>query len=137
MRDRRDRSAVHIGVHGIVPPRHQGPGSSHLRARSPGETGKEEEVAEIRANYGYADGTGEYYLTVDTDKCDGCGDCVQACPEDILELARDDYGEAKAVVKPALEKSLGDVCLGYEARCRDEEVNCHTACRPDVIEHTW
>jgi len=62
---------------------------------------------------------------------------VPACPEGILEVAPDDYGEAKAVVKPAFERSLGDSCLGYEAQCRGEQVNCHTACRPDAIEHSW
>ncbi len=44
----------------------------------------------MRANYGYADGTGEFYLTIDTDKCNGCGDCVEACPQGIFELSLDD-----------------------------------------------
>lgn len=43
-------------------------------------------------HYGYADGSGEYYLIVDTDKCDGCGRCVEVCPNDILELAPDREG---------------------------------------------
>jgi NAD-dependent dihydropyrimidine dehydrogenase PreA subunit len=107
------------------------------RTGSSREARKQKEVAEIRVNYGYADGIGEYYLTIDTDRCDGCGDCIQACPEGILEVAPDYYGGPKAVVKRELEKSLGDACLGYEAQCREEEVNCHTACQPDAIEHSW
>ena len=35
---------------------------------------------EMKISYGYSDGTGEYYITVDTGKCDGCGKCVEACP---------------------------------------------------------
>lgn len=91
----------------------------------------------IRANYGYADGGGEYYLTVDTNKCDGCGDCVRACPEEVLEMADDDHGESKAVVKQEFDKSLGFACLGYHAHCHERELNCHAACRADAIEHSW
>ena len=36
------------------------------------------------ANYGYKDGSGEYFIAIDTDKCDGCGDCVPVCPGKVL-----------------------------------------------------
>ena len=32
------------------------------------------------ANYGYSDGSGNYFITIDTEKCNRCGDCVAACP---------------------------------------------------------
>jgi len=35
------------------------------------------------ANYGYKDGSGEYFISIDTDRCNGCGDCVPACPADV------------------------------------------------------
>ena len=91
----------------------------------------------IRANYGYADATGEYYLTIDTARCDGCGDCVPACPENILEIAPDDASELKAIVRHEVAQLLAHACLGYEAYCKRNEVNCHTACHADAIEHTW
>jgi hypothetical protein len=34
-------------------------------------------VKVLIANYGYKDGSGEYFITLDTDKCDGCGKCVE------------------------------------------------------------
>ncbi len=91
----------------------------------------------MRANYGFQDASGEFYITIDTDKCDGCGDCLTACPEGILELVPDDYQETKAAVKPEFGKSLSHSCLGYHARCSKEETNCHAACNPNAIEHSW
>lgn len=46
-----------------------------------------------------------YVVTIDTDKCEGCGDCVEACPASILSLQ-----DGKAEV-------TGDTneCLGCES----------------------
>ena len=42
------------------------------------------------ANYGYKDGSGEYFITIDTDKCNGCGICVLICPEEARKLVFQD-----------------------------------------------
>lgn len=91
----------------------------------------------MRANYGYADGSGEFYLTIDTDKCDGCGDCVEACPQGVLEVAEDDWEDLKARVKPELQRKLADVCRGFHARCKNEADSCHAACPHNAITHSW
>ena len=91
----------------------------------------------ILANYGYADGSGEYYITIDTDKCDGCGDCVEACPANIFKIVPDDYDEPKAVVRRQFAATLSDACPGYHRKCAEIEPNCHTACSPAAIEHSW
>ena len=62
------------------------------------------------ANYGYTDGSGDYYLVVDTDKCDGCGKCVEACPQDVMEVIADDYDDMVAVVREEHRKNLKYVC---------------------------
>ena len=59
----------------------------------------------MRANYGYADGTGDYYITIDTDKCEFCLKCVHNCPvkaiifsekmKDKLRLDRKFYNKLK------------------------------------------
>lgn len=39
----------------------------------------------MRAHYGYKDGSGEYFIAIDAGACNGCGDCVPACPLGVLE----------------------------------------------------
>ncbi len=43
-----------------------------------------------KANYGYKDGSGEYFITIDTDLCNSCEKCVEACPAGVLEIAEDE-----------------------------------------------
>jgi ferredoxin len=43
-------------------------------------------VAVLITYYGYADGSGEYFVAIDSDKCNGCGKCVTICPKDALQL---------------------------------------------------
>lgn len=38
------------------------------------------------ANYGYKDGSGKFFITIDTNKCNGCADSVSACPASVLEV---------------------------------------------------
>ena len=50
-------------------------------------------------NYGFQDGSGGWYVTSDTDKCNGCGTCIDACPAHALEIAENEYnpfGEEQA-----------------------------------------
>ena len=89
------------------------------------------------SHYGYADASGEYYIIIDTDKCDGCEECVRVCPRGVFEVALDDYDKAVARVKDGVVKSIHYVCLGYHSKCGNEENNCHNACPQDAISHTW
>lgn len=89
------------------------------------------------AHYGYTDGSGEYYIIIDTDRCDGCGKCVGACPQGILEIAPDDYDKSVARVTEGVLKSLHYTCLGYHRKCASLPNNCHKACPQDAISHTW
>ena len=92
---------------------------------------------ELKVHYGYTDGTGDYFITIDTGRCDGCGECVPACPSGIFEMVRDDNGQPKARVKEAVRKKLAFLCPGFNSCSHDHEVNCHSVCRKDAISHTW
>ena len=89
----------------------------------------------MKVNYGYSDGTGEYFITIDTVKCDGCGECVKACPAGLFVIAHDESGKPKARVKEELRKKIAIACPGLGSCGRT--VNCHSVCSKDAISHTW
>ncbi len=93
----------------------------------------------MKISYGYTDATGDYYITVDTDKCNGCGDCVPACPKNLFEMYIDDYDETKARIRQEAVKTLGFVCPGANLSQKDEScrLNCRGACPSDVFRHSW
>ncbi|OGO05822.1 MAG: hypothetical protein A2Y60_06075 [Chloroflexi bacterium RBG_13_54_9] len=91
----------------------------------------------MQAFYGYDDASGAYFITIDTEKCDGCGLCVTACRENVLEVAEDDYGKAVAKVKDDVVSRVGYVCPGFEQGCSKRETSCHSVCHRKAISHTW
>ena len=92
----------------------------------------------MQANYGYIDGTGEYFITIDTDLCDGCEKCVVFCPEKVFAVGLDDYGKRVAFVKEKLVERISYVCPGPRAcSAAKQGVTCHIACTQRAISHTW
>jgi ferredoxin len=92
----------------------------------------------MQAHYGYEDGSGEYYITIDTDKCDGCEDCVEACPAGVLEMIEEDPVEENrvAAVSDEHRRKIKDSC----ARCKPTgyvSLPCVGACEPRAIRHSW
>jgi len=92
---------------------------------------------EARISYGYSDGTGEYFITIDKGLCDGCGKCVTACPENVFVLAQDGSEDMKAVVKEAVRQKLAFTCPGFRACSQSHQTNCHSVCPREAISHTW
>ncbi len=93
------------------------------------------ETGGMKVNYGYSDGTGEYFISVDTAKCDGCNKCVTACPAGLFVVANDESGKPRAMVKEELRKKIATGCPGF--RNCGQAVNCHSVCARDAIRHTW
>ncbi len=91
----------------------------------------------MKAQYGYSDGTGDYFITVDTGRCDGCGECVKACPAGLFTLVKDNYRQLKAGIKEDSRKKLHIVCPGFKACATANAVNCHSVCQKDALSHTW
>jgi ferredoxin len=94
------------------------------------------------ANYGYSDGSGNYFVTIDTDKCNGCGDCVSACPAQVLEVLDEDPNdpfreEPLAVVRPEKKKKVKYECGPCKPYGGRPPLPCVAACPTDAISHSW
>ncbi|MEM2537665.1 MAG: 4Fe-4S binding protein [Candidatus Bathyarchaeia archaeon] len=88
--------------------------------------------------YGYADASGEYYIAIDSEKCNGCGDCVWACPQSALEIAYimvDIEEKPLAAVKEEHRKKLKYTC----SPCKPEKDTppCTAACKQKAITCIW
>ena len=92
----------------------------------------------MKAHHGYEDGSGRFYITIDTDLCDGCGDCVKACPAGVLEMIEED---------PIDERLVAAVCPAHRNRIRYScdpckpagrpSLPCVAACWANAVEHSW
>ena len=91
------------------------------------------------ANYGYKDGSGDYFITIDTDRCADCGahPCATVCPAGVLEVIEDDYGDVVAAVAEAHRKQIKYSC----APCKPAEgwgsLPCLDACPHEALTHSW
>jgi predicted CoA-substrate-specific enzyme activase len=98
-------------------------------------TGAERKAMKI--HYGYSDGSGDYFITVDNELCDGCGKCVPVCPENILELGKTEDGKTRAIVSEKARKRISYLCPGFSKCGQQHENNCHSVCHKNAISHSW
>jgi NAD-dependent dihydropyrimidine dehydrogenase PreA subunit len=94
------------------------------------------------ANYGYKDASGDFFITIDTGKCNGCGDCVTACPVDVFGVADEDPNdpmrdEPVAIVVDDKKKKLKYECNPCKPPSDRLPLPCVTACEPGAIGHSW
>lgn len=94
----------------------------------------------MKAHYGYRDGSGSYYIIVDTDLCDGCGDCVKVCPQGVLEIVSNDYdmeGGMIASVTAGHSKKIKYSCAPCKPVGQAVNPPCVLSCKPAAISHSW
>ena len=91
------------------------------------------------ANYGYKDGSGEYFITVDTDHCVKCAGrpCVPACPNGVLEVIEDDYDDQVCAVTEKHRKEIKYACASCKPQSGWETLPCLEACTPGALQHSW
>ncbi len=93
------------------------------------------------ANYGYKDGSGDFFITIDTDKCDGCGDCVPACPGNVYGVGEDPNDPLSdsqvAFVLDEQRKKLKYTCAPCKPDRQRPPLPCVEACKPLAISHSW
>ena len=88
-------------------------------------------------HYGYEDGSGKYYVSIDAETCNACGVCIEKCPQKILafeEVLIDlDFKQA-AVVKETERKKIKYTC----GPCHEgKDIPCVRACDKGAIVATW
>ena len=95
----------------------------------------------MKANYGYKDGSGEYYITVDTELCNGCSKCVEACPENVLEVVENELDplaeELVARVTDEHRKKIKYSCAPCKPTGEPIALPCVQACEPGALTHSW
>lgn len=94
----------------------------------------------MKANFGYKDGSGEYFITLDSELCTGCGDCVTACPSGVFDVVVDEFSlddEQVAIVVDAQRNKLKDACAVCKPQGQRPPLPCIIACVPVAIEHSW
>ncbi|MFC1554191.1 4Fe-4S binding protein [candidate division KSB1 bacterium] len=93
------------------------------------------------AQFGYKDGSGEYFISIDTDKCDGCKDCIPVCPAGVLEVCENEYDplaeEMMAAVKDEHRKKIKYSCDPCKPAGSDKAPPCVEVCEPKAIVHSW
>lgn len=93
------------------------------------------------ANYGYKDGAGEFYISIETEKCDGCAECVKACPQGVFECSEDMNDpfrrEPIAVVSEPHRNKLKYSCAGCKPPSGSPSLPCMKSCKKGAIGHSW
>jgi Fe-S-cluster-containing dehydrogenase component len=88
-------------------------------------------------HYGYEDGSGRYYVSIDAEKCNACNDCIERCPQKVLAMDTvmiDIEDKNVAVVLESQRKKLKYTC----APCHEgNNIQCVQACQTGAIVATW
>lgn len=89
-------------------------------------------------HYGYIDGSGEYYIVIDSDKCNGCGKCAENCPQEAIKLETefiDLEDKTVAAINEDHRKKIKYTC----GSCKPETngTPCVLACEAKAIKCIW
>jgi ferredoxin len=90
--------------------------------------------------YGFKDASGDWFVIIDTDRCNGCGKCVEVCPSNVLEVHEDDLDplseEIVVTVREEKRNKIKYTCAPCKPGYGEITPPCINACKPGAISHT-
>lgn len=93
------------------------------------------------ANYGYKDGSGEFFIIIDTDLCNGCGKCAEVCTWGVMVVGDDENDplndDLVAKVSDEHRKKIKYSCAQCKPQSDDITEPCILSCEPKAIKHSW
>jgi Fe-S-cluster-containing hydrogenase component 2 len=95
-------------------------------------------VKGLITHYGYIDGSGEYYIVIDSDKCNGCGKCAEKCPQKAIKLETefiDLEDKTVAAITEDHRKKIKYTCGSCKPETNDTP--CVLACEAKAIKCIW
>ena len=94
----------------------------------------------MKAFYGFKDGSGDWFLILDTEKCNVCGDCIEACPGNVFEVGEDEfdpfYEKSVAKVKTTERPKIKYTCAPCKPNYGEKPPPCVVTCEPAAISHS-
>jgi len=89
------------------------------------------------ANYGYEDGSGHYYIKIDTSKCAECSakGCITSCPEGLFATEMDDFDDEVVIIREDARNTLLTSCANCKAG--GEKELCISNCEAGAIGFSW
>jgi len=88
-------------------------------------------------HYGYEDASGEYFISVDTDKCNSCGRCVEVCPRGVLEMRTVTADLEDLLVAAVTEEHRKKIKYSCAPCNPEKKPPCVFVCEQRAISHTW
>ncbi len=92
------------------------------------------------AHYGYSDASGDWFLILDTDRCNGCGRCVEACPANIIEVGEDEIDPFReqpvAFIRHEERKKIRYHCAPCKPGNGQKTPPCAVVCDSGAISHS-
>lgn len=92
------------------------------------------------AFWGFKDGSGEWFVIIDTEKCDGCGKCIEVCPANVLEVGEDEFDpfrdEPVIKVREEERNKVRYSCAGCQPGYGVKPAPCVAICESAAISHS-
>ncbi len=89
------------------------------------------------AYYGYKDGSGEYYISIDVSKCNSCTKCIEKCPQKALEMITMMIELEDKIVSSVKEKYRKEIKYICASCSHPNKTPCVLSCEQKAITTIW